>query len=316
MRTLRSLAVAAALVSLPVAVPGGSGGRDAAGLASALQAGDPEPAADANREDLDVGPLLNRLAGLALLYSDTALRFSCHETITDDPGGTHRFEYIYIFGKDGKFRDYRTRAGSRSGREVSLDDAHLHRWLGQAYSWAFLFGRKRWGRFHYELQGDDTALDRPALRLRFEPIDPIEKDVNDWNGTAWIDRETSQILRVEAFTPDDFDRRVSFKALLADDGALNRGLEPHAFFIESVITEFAVEKNGMRFPSEVRIERSRFTVPGRHGRPFDTAPVFRVRQAYTDYRFFSVRTADEIRSILSRAPAEAGQPLPLKPPAP
>jgi hypothetical protein len=314
MRRLRRLAVAAALAG-PM-IPGPGVADVVAGPASILPAAGPAASSDESRKDPEVGPVLGRLAGLALLYSDTALRFSCRETIKDSPGGTHRFEYIYVYGQDGRFSDYRTRAGSRSGKEVSLADAHLHRWLGQAYSWAFLFGRKRWDHFHYELQGDDAALDRPAVRLRFEPVGSIEKDVNDWNGTAWIDRETSQILRVEAFTPDDFDRRTRFEALLANDLEPGAGAGTRTFFIESVGTAFAVMKNGMRFPSEVKIERSRFTVPGRGGRPFDTMLVFRVLQTYTDYRFFSVRTADEIRSILSRASAEAGRPLPLKPPAP
>ena len=264
--------------------------------------------AGADPDGTGPGALLRRLAGVARLYSDTALRFACNETIVADPGGTHRFEYIYVYGSDGKFRDYRTRPGSRSGREIDLATAHLPRWLGQAYCWAFLFRQQRWSQFKYELLGNGQALGRPALVLRFEPVAPIEKNVNDWYGTAWIDRESGQILRVEAQTPDDYDERMRFLKRLAGSAA-----GPY-FDFETVTTEFGVEKNGMRFPTEVTIERSRYTFPGHRGQVFDTTPVYRVRQTYDDYRFFNVRTAEEIRSILSGGAEAHDGGLPLPPP--
>ena len=265
----------------------------------------------ANRNDMKPGSLLGRLAGIDRLYSDTALRFACSETITAKPGGTHRFEYIYVYGTDGKFRDYRTRAGSRSGREISLAAARLPRWLTQAYCWAFIFGPKRWSQFRYELQGETEKLGRPAFLVRFEPFGPMEKDVNDWFGTAWIDRKTLQLLRVEAQTPEDYYHRKAFESRLAAASATPLESARAHFEIESVATDFAIEKNGMRFPSEVLIEKSRFTVPGRRGKPFETALVYRVRQSYSDYRFFSVRSAEEIRSILSGQPEVPNQPLPI-----
>jgi len=284
------------------------------GVWSLLLAARLDVAVETSREAPDLGRLLDRLDGVARLYSDTALRFTCLETISAEPGGTQRFEYIYVYGADGKFRDYRTPARSRRGKEVSLASLHLPRWLGQAYSWAFIFRRNRRGRFRFETEGESDALGRPAIRLRFEPIPPIEKDVNDWYGTAWIDRETSQILRVEARTPDDFSKQERFQAELS---AGQRSMSsPAYFYIESVTTDFAAEKNGMRFPSEVLIERSRFAVPGHRGRPFEAARVYRVRQTYVDYRFFSVRTAEEIRRILSESPVGPGHPVPLKPPPP
>jgi len=72
----------------------------------------------------------------------------------------------------------------------------------------------------------------------------------------------------------------------------------------------------MRFPSEVLIKKSRFTVPGRRGKSFESTRVYRVRQTYSNYRFFSVRSAEEIRSILSGQPAVPDQPLPIETPRP
>ena len=268
----------------------------------------------ADRNDTNPGSLLGRLAGITLLYSDTALRFVCSETINAKPGGTRRFEYIYVYGPDGKFKDYRTRAGSRSGKEINIAAARLPRWLSQPYCWAFIFGPKRWSQFRYELKGEAEALGRPAFLVRFEPFDSIEKDVNDWFGTAWIDRKTLQLLRVEAQTPENYYQRKAFEGRLAAASATPLESPRASFEIESVATDFAIEKNGMRFPSEVLIEKSRFTVPGRRGKAFDMTHVYRVRQSYSDYRFFSVRSAEEIRSILSGQPAVPDQPLPIEPP--
>ena len=205
-------------------------------LTSLLFAAGATDMAVTDRNGLKPGSLLDRLAGIARLYSDTALRFACSETITAEPGGTHRFEYIYVYGPDGKFRDYRTRAGSRSGREISIAAARLPRWLAQAYCWAFIFGPKRWGQFRYELQGEAVALGRPAFLIRFEPLGPIEKGVNDWFGTAWIDRETLQLLRVEAQSPEDYYQRKKFESRLAVVSATPLESARAHFDIESVAT--------------------------------------------------------------------------------
>jgi hypothetical protein len=271
----------------------------------------------ASHEQALLGLLLDRLDAVARLYADTALRFTCRETITSEPGGVRRFDYIYIFGPDGRFRDYRTRPGSRRGREVDPEHAHLPRWLNQAYSWAFIFWRDRHDRFRFRRDGEETILGREAFRLRFEPVLPIDRGINDWVGTAWIDRTTWQILRVEARTPDDFDAYLRFQASLAPDAPAGLESDPTYFSIETIETEFAFVKNDMRFPSAVVIERSRYAVPGRHGRPFDVTPRYRVRQEYDDYHFFNVRTADEIHALVSGpAAGTAKRPVPGVTPCP
>lgn len=264
----------------------------------------------------ETGRLLARLAGISWLYSDTALRFTCRETIAAEPGGTYHYEYVYVRGPDGRLQDYRTRAGSRSGKAIDIAAARLPRWLAQAYCWAFIFGPRRWSQFRYQLQGETEMLGRPAFLVRFEPSGLPVKDVNDWYGTAWIDQQTLQLLRVEAQTPDSFDQRQAFEKELTVSAPMRAESAAAYFYIESVATDFAIEKNGMRFPSEVLIEKSRFRVPGRGGKPFDTTLVYRVRQSYSDYRFFSVRSSEEIRSVLSEQPALPDRPLPIESPPP
>jgi len=258
----------------------------------------------------DLTPMLDRLGRVAWLYADTALRFSCRETITVDRGSPHRYDYIYSHDENGRFKDYRTRPGGRSGREIDLADEHLRRWVSQAYSLIFFFRADRRERFHFKAGDGGVVLGRPALRIEFVPIPPYEADVNDWSGTAFIDRTTWQILKVEGWPRTEFLARANFDSALEE---LRTGAPPYvppggvdpppsSFSFETVTTEFGIEKNGMRFPSEVRIEMRRYRVPGRAGRTYDATPVYQVRQTYTNYRFFSVRTAAEIQDLFA-APA-------------
>ena len=273
------------------------------------------PVFAAEAPEPDLPRLLDRLERVAWLYADAALDFSCRETIAADGQSAHHYDYIYTHDANGRFKDYRTRTVGRSGQEVDLRDEHLPRWLGQAYSWVFIFRADKRSRYHFTAADGGEVFGRRAIRLRFEPIPPYDENVNDWSGTAFIDRETSQVLTVEASSLNDFLERSRFdaaiEALHAASAAAgsSTGVEPPPlhFKFETIFTEFETEKNGMRFPSEVRIEMRRYRVPGRRGHDSDSDRVYKVRQTYTDYRFFSVRTEGEIKAMFS-APGTMPQP--------
>jgi hypothetical protein len=279
----------------------------------------------ADTPDPDLTPMLDRLGRVAWLYADVALHFSCRETITVDGRSAHHYDYIYTHDEDGRFKDYRTRPGWHSGQEVDLADEHLPRWLGQAYSWVFIFRADRRERYRFAASDGGEVLGRPAVRLDFTPIPPYEENVNDWWGTFFIDRDTSQILKVEASSLNDFLERARFadtlKALRESppDTSASGYVEPPPLYFkfETIATVFGTEKNGMRFPSEVRIELRRYRVPGHRGRESDSELVYKVRQAYTNYRFFSVRTAGEIKAMLAgQGATPPGTSAPTQSPAP
>ena len=182
-------------------------------------------------------------------------------------------------------------------RRVILEKSRVPRFLSQAYSWAFVFAAARQRLHRYEILGEDTALGRTALKLRFEPIPPYREELNSWFGTAWIDRETSQLLRVEAMKSDQHAEEGRLEADLAGSLVWS-GLR--RYLIERVSTDFTVEKNGMRFPAKVVIEMTRHVVRTRDtGRTSQVSPVYRVVQTYGHYQFFSVRTQEEIRDMVS-----------------
>ncbi|MGD8377377.1 MAG: hypothetical protein PVF68_14695 [Acidobacteriota bacterium] len=271
--------------------------------------------------------LLHRLSRTAELFRDAALRFTCRETISwsgraIQPGG-EAFEYLFVYDEDEGFRDYRTPVSRLGGKhaptEVSPLERGVPRYLSNAYLWIFAFRESRWNLHHYRVLGVEKVDGVQTTKVEFEPVPPYRDGLNDWFGVAWVDPELGQLVKVVAQRPVDYETRRKLdevrKAELVD--------EVEAVF-EVITTRFTEEKNGLRFPGVVEIDQSRYrwdagTLAGRSLRRFrwrvfreaageeDVRPVKRVkllevRQRYRDYRFFSVRTSDEIREFIRGEP--------------
>ena len=167
----------------------------------------------------------------------------------------------------------------------------------------------------------------PAVAIEFEPGPPIEEGVNDWYGTAWVDPEMGQLLRVIALTPKDHETMNQWEE---HSGAGNVDEVEAEFSI--ITTWFSKEENGLRFPGRVVLEQSRYRARrgteadgplGRRltymdghlvereksGRSLRRWVLLRVEQTYRDYQFFSVRAADEIqRFVRGTSPGPASGP--------
>jgi hypothetical protein len=145
----------------------------------------------------------------------------------------------------------------------------------------------------FEIRGEETVLGRPAIAVRIIPKPPIQEHMNDWFGTAWFDRESLQPLKFEVFKEDEFLLFSAFEVAM-------RGEAPTDDFTFTRVTAlFDNEKNGMRFPSRIVIDRSRHDVKGPPGEREDKDRVeFRVTQRYSNYRFFNVRTEEEVREMV------------------
>jgi hypothetical protein len=259
-----------------------------AGVACLAAAPEPEQAPSA---------LLERLGRVSLLYTDTVLRFSCDETLRSSPGGTFKDSYIYVFGEDGRFHDYRTRRGSKNGAEIPPDKVPTRRYLTQALSWVFQFHPARHGRIAFTFMGEDTALGLPAVVVAFEPVPPIEKGVNEWHGTAWIDPRTAQLLKVEALL--DIDDTIDRWYEAARSSPI---VETVRFTWSTVRTEFGILAHGLRFPSFAVIETQTHTLS--RDAPEKVVTNYRVAQIYENYRFFSVRSEDEVQRLTGTGPPE------------
>jgi hypothetical protein len=253
-------------------------------------------------ESPPVPELKELLAGMdraSRLYLDTALRFTCNETITQ---GFHTSRYRYIFVYDDKkgHQDYRTRAGAGGGASAVNPSEDGFRFLERSYFWVLSFNAKRQKKHHYIILGKEAWNGIDAILLRFEPIPPYREGINDWFGTAWVDPASFQILKVEAM-------RADYKTLW--DQMLDQQVYPeetslaitgNTTTIQKVSTEFKSLKNGMRFPSRSWIVQTRYEPSGVGPKAYGVRVAEEdTVQTYRRYRFYGVRTEEEVRSILA-----------------
>ena len=75
--------------------------------------------------------------------------------------------------------------------------------------------------------------------------------------------------------------------------------KPRKFEMTTYSTVFGYVRNGMRFPTEVRTERREYLVPGDDiDDPKAGHRMFLVLQTFDRYRFFGVRTAEQVTEIV------------------
>lgn len=277
-----------------------------------------EPArGDAPSPAAALDPILGRLGRLAQLYRDQALQFTCDERIDYQDRANvreiHDFEYIYVYDDAGGFLDYRTlpHAGVRKGAPPAEIDPATYRlpfFVRRAYSWIFIFEPGKEHMYRYTLEGKETLRGRRACRVRFEPIPPYVVDLNDWVGTAWVDGEDFQLLRIEAQKVDQLKRKLEFERLRSGaDPIKDHAGEIYSFW--EVDTDFKGQKNDLAFPDVILTTRRECTAkPGARGIKSACWRAFTVRQTYSNYRFFSIRTREEIHAFLSGGPAPAMTP--------
>jgi hypothetical protein len=254
--------------------------------------------------------ILARLARVSTLYADNALRFTCNETINFSGPGVpliHKFKYIYRYsGEEQKLVDYRVLRGHKGEmseekqERIALENYHLPEYLLRAYSWVFLFDAKVQSLHHYAIEGRDEIFGRPAIRLRFEPVPPVREGYNEWHGTALVDAESLQLLYVEAIRAEEQDQLRLLREAKAEQRGGCDSEYRGSFAWSEFTTEFDVEKHGMRFPGRVVIRRVRHEVRGGAGKgSVREQPLYHVIQTYGRYRFYSVRTAEQITSYVS-----------------
>ena len=242
---------------------------------------------------------MGRLDRVADLFLDTTLRISCEEKITHS--GSHAiqrtedFLYMYERRPDGRLSDYRSKWGQP---ETVVVPKGLH--LYNAYFWIFGFHGTRQRYHRYKILGEETIFGRPAVLIQFEPIPPIRDQVNDWYGTAWVDTEDAQLLKVEALRREDYENRRRRDRDLS--GATPR-VRRETYEVRTFVTEFTVIKNKLRFPGRVEIVRHKCIVFGEEGsRRSHDAVLEKVEQTYKRYRFFNIQTEEEVQQVLKRPP--------------
>ncbi len=239
-------------------------------------------------------PILRGLDRASRLYLDAALHFACEEKIVEDGPTTKKvytFDYMYVYDENSGYEDYRTRGG-KSAKPVNPRSLGVHQFLQRGSMWVLIFNHTRFASHRYRLAGSETMHGVAAVKVEFEPLPPYAEGNNDWFGTAWVDLNSYQLLHVEAMKVADHRRLEEVKTLRAGS--------PHpSDWITDVVTDFEVVKNGMRFPSRVTLTSSRYLSGGGPVRKLFQASTV---QSYSDYRFYGVRTTEEIRDMLGISP--------------
>lgn len=246
---------------------------------------------------INIGELLIRLDRVAEQYAERARSFTCEEHIRWDKGGEtdrRKFGYVVVLDNEGNFDDYRTRLRSRErsdpAKRVEPADFGVPVYLRSAHLWLFIFRRDRWRFHHYDIVAEDELFDRPAVVIRFEPIPPYREKVNNWYGTAWVDEETAQLLRVEAHRPDDHEELQRVESHRAGEA-----VSSWVYDVQYFSTEFTVEKRGMRFPGLVEMREIHYDFRrGLHDFKKQERTVLWVYQTYSDYRFFEVESTVDL----------------------
>lgn len=285
----------------------------AAALATlALYMAIPCSAGAAGDDETALPPLdrvLERMARVAALYRDQALRFTCNETISFFGKGAPsvlKFKYIYRFSEEEQaLVDYRVLRGrlaeaSEARQErVAMENYGLPAYVLRAYSWIFIFQEEARVSYRYSLEGVEKFQGRTAIRVRFEAVPPFSEDHTDWIGSALVDPETYQLLHVKAIEAGEYDQFLSLQR------SIERHDEPGApdyrgtYTYSTYSTDFDVVRNGLRFPGRAMITRTDHEVRGGAGKGSVLEhPVYKVIQTYKRYRFFGVRTEAEIRRIV------------------
>ncbi len=227
----------------------------------------------------------------------------------------------------GRLQDYRTGRDSQddgAARRVELGDVGLPAYLERAYSWVFVFQPGLRELFDFELEGREQIDGQAAFVVRFDPRAPYRPGLNDWFGRAWIDVDRYQLLRVEAVQSQEALaalRAADTGPVGTRDAAVEAGAPaatspeerpPEGQLFSWARVDFEQDTNGMRFPSQATLiaaavwltpasEESYRAAAARILRDgIDHDRLFRVQHRYSDYRFFSVRTATEIDLALAR----------------
>lgn len=293
-----------------IGISSGPGVLAESGGSEAREDADPVPErlthemADAMRaEQAELEKLLAALALRAETYEASQLRFVCEETLirSSFKTGSGRLSDQDV----GRF-DYllgRTSSGEIVERRRPLEKKGSSRWKDlklshpQPYRWTLLFSRHNQQLFNYRLAGQEVVHFRLVTVIEFDAILPFTDgtDITQWSGTAYIDAESLDVLRVEAAPPGQQIRleaatRDYHQAFRLMGIPLRRRPRVHVHEVD-----LTYQKDGLRLPTLVMTQR--YTATNIEERSLHK----QVMQIFTDYQLFQVETDEKLREIRDSA---------------
>lgn len=247
----------------------------------------------------DLAHILTRAAEYCDKLDRAVLNFTCRETINEQIrpdarpgfpssgrrrlifGATEAHHYVYdyqlIRGREGAVQETRTLL-KEDGKDVSVPGAALKTrlfWHAKVVMGPLgLLSRERQADHDYRVVREETIGGEPALVVEAVPKPGVR--LGHLFGTIWLRKKDAGVLKIE-WNPASVDNY--------------RGVEETARALQMiprllVISEYAHEKNGIRFPSRYTLKE--IYSRGKSGRRFDRSEIDVV---YDRYKYFTVETS-------------------------
>jgi len=248
-------------------------------------------------------------AATARRYDNYALRFLCTETHRNidysrsegEAKGEKETPYGYLLELDPKTVHYDVvrQTLDKDGQPTGEKKIDLR--CPEPYLWSFLFlpSLSSGMRFHY--LGREVQNYRLTHVISFEGAGAREagRDIREWTGTAWLEENTGNLVRIEARPCFQKDRMLAvwqeFRQSFGIIGVKTKA-RPHGYILAQV---FDYERDGLLFPT--RLDLAEFVWVGLNEEALESRLVL----TYNDYRFFKSEAQETIPLI---PPSPPGQP--------
>jgi hypothetical protein len=245
-------------------------------------------------------------AATAKRYDNYALRFLCTETHRNidysRSAGEAKSEketpYGYLLELDPKNVHYDVVRQTLDKDGQPTGEKKIDLKCPEPYLWSFLFlpTLRSNMRFHY--------LGREVQNYHLTHVVSFEgsgahadgRDIREWSGTAWIEENTGNIVRIEARPCFQKERMVAvwqeFSQSFGIIGIKTKS-RPHGYILAQL---FDYERDGLLFPT--RLDLAEFVWVGMNEEALDTRLVL----TYSDYRFFKSEAQETIPPLPSGQP--------------
>jgi hypothetical protein len=252
-------------------------------------------------ENISIEDILFQLAHYCDKFANTALMYVCDEEIEETiysplrlgnyafKGQINKYKYVYdyqLIHKKGTIKEKRILI-KENGEKTNVPYAPLKvkrmRYQKMILGPIGLFSRYWQEFFYYKIVKNGKFQGEKAWIIEATPIPGRETEY--LNGKAWISKNDFSVLKIE----------YNQKSIMNFEGLIEKANEVHLVPDFLITTEFAFEKNGIRFPSKSDLTEAYKDSELIYAR-FNFLKS-RVRVAYTNYQFFIVETDVEIKKL-------------------
>ena len=189
----------------------------------------------------------------------------------------HQYLYDYQFVTEHGQKTEKRRVlkidGIKRKDEASDLDTLTYIYKNVLFGAVDLLDETRQGFYRYALKGREMMDGQPALVIEATPAPGLAVDIH--RGTVWLRESDAAILKI-VWNGASLERNAAIRMTAKEFKGAPQILQ---------VTEFGLEKNGVRFPTRFAVEEAYIT---KRGRKIVRSTMDAV---YRDYKFFTVEVA-------------------------